>query len=355
MPNKKKQRGREEKQKRIEAQKETKKAAGEQHTQQKAEESRVKQELAIQREELQTSLRRAQLQGLFGTPAIDELTTDMARSSLSTTLSTATAAAAVSKFSSSSSTTTTPDGVMVCYHGSSADHFVAGSKYLQMVKSYVSLYKKIDDNGQRKDAILKFFCDTKNQRTILHDEFTNFVFALAVALYFKLPAKEKDPNPNLYGLQMKRATAMHELEIVLEMGLNIKYSCMLSEQEQSDNRLKLLRKIREKGTERGLITVLSSETKANNDCDCMATKKRETKDMEKMQRCSGCREQFSNGSLMKCECNVTHYCSNECQLEHWSFHKLFCKENKKVLAESRQYRRNGGDTSNNDDEKSTKK
>ena len=346
MPNNKKQRGREEKQKRIEAQKETKKAAGEQHTQQKAEESRVKQELAIQREELQTSLRRAQLQGLFGTPAIDELTTDMARSSLSTTLSTATAAAAVSKFSSSSSTTTPPDGVMVCYHGSSADHFVAGSKYLQMVKSYVSLYKKIDDNGQRKDAILKFFCDTKNQRTILHDEFTNFVFALAVALYFKLPAKEKDPNPNLYGLKMKRATAMHELEIVLEMGLNIKYSCMLSEQEQSDNRLKLLRKIREKGTERGLITVLSSETKSN-DCDCMATKKRETKNMEKMQRCSGCREEFSNG-LMKCECNLTHYCSEECQLAHWSCHKLFCKKEKK-------YRRYGGNTSKNDDEKATKK
>merc|ERR1711865_961716 len=132
----------------------------------------------------------------------------------------------------------------------------------------------------------------------------------------------------------------------------------MGKQERSDNRVKLLKKLREMGTERGLITVLSSETKTSNDCDCMATKKTGAKDMVRMQRCHGCREEFdeelSNG-LMKCKCNTTHYCSKDCQLTHWPYHKLVCKKNKKIPAVRRRYRQNGGNTSNNDDEKVTKK
>ena len=84
----------------------------------------------------------------------------------------------------------------------------------------------------------------------------------------------------------------------------------------------------------------------SNDCDCMTTKKGKAKDMVKMQRCDGCQEEFSNG-LMKCKCNMTHYCSEECQLEHWPDHKMICKEEQKYL-------RYGGNTSNNDDKKATK-
>jgi len=331
MPNNKKQRGREGKKKKIEAQKEAKKAADEQQTQQDAEKL------------------RARLRGLFGTPAIDEVITDMARSSISTAPSTATATTAVAAASTSSSssslTTKRPDGVMACYHGSSAGHFVAGSKYLQMVTSYVSLLKKFGDGAQQKDASDDFFCDTENQTIIFDDEFTNFVFALAVALYFNLPEKEKDVSfyVGLETWEEQKATAMHELRDVILMGLNIKYALKSyinntqSKQEQSDNRLKLVKKNREMGTERGLIIVLSSETKTI-DCDCMAIKKSEAKDMVRMQRCNGCLEEFdeelSNG-LMKCRCNMAHYCSEACQIAHWPYHKLVCKKNKKILAASR--------------------
>ena len=325
MPNNKKQRGREEKKKKIEAQKEAKRAVEEQQAQQDAEEL------------------RARLRGLFGTPAIDELITDMARSSISTALSTATATAAAtaaSKSSSSSSSTTPPDGVMVCYHGSSAEHFVPGSKYLQMVTSYVSLLKKFGSKVQRDEAGNDFLNDEENQKIIFNDEFTNFVFALAVALYFNLPEKEKDVSlyDGLKTWEKQKTTAMYELRDVISMGFNIRYIFVpvntQSEQEQVDNRLKLTKKIRLMGTHRGLITVLASETKSN-DCDCMATKKRETKNMEKMQRCAGCRQEFSNG-LMKCECNLTHYCSEECQLAHWPYHRLFCKEEKKITTMKKQ-------------------
>ena len=351
MPSNKKQRGREEKKKKIEAQKEAKRAVEEQQAQQDAEKL------------------RARLRGLFGTPAIDEVITDMARSSISTAPSTATATTAVAAASTSSSssslTTKRPDGVMACYHGSSAEHFVPGSKYLQMVTSYVSLLKKFGDGAQQKDASDDFFCDTENQTIIFDDEFTNFVFALAVALYFNLPEKEKDVSfyVGLETWEEQKATAMHELRVVITMGLNIKYAFKsyntLSKQERSDNRVKLVKKFREMGTERGLIIVLSSETKTI-DCDCMAIKKSEAKDMKKMQRCNGCREEFdeelSNG-LMKCKCNMTHYCSEACQIAHWPRHKLVCnkKKTKKIPAVSRRYRQNGGNTSNNDDEKVTKK
>ena len=339
MPNNKKQRGRHEKKKKIEAQQEAKRAMEEQQAQQDAEEL------------------RAHLQGLFGTPAIDAVITDLGRSSISPAPSTPTAttavAAASKSSSSSSSTTKRPDGVMACYHGSSANHFVAGSKYLQMVTSYVSLLKKFADPVQRNEASNDFLTDTENQEIFFEDELTNFVFALAVALYFNSPEKEKDVS-FYFGLETweeQKATAMHELRDVITMGLNIKYILKpyntQSKEEQSDNRLKLLKKLRAMGTERGLITVLTSETKTNNDCDCMATKKRETNHMEKMQRCDGCLKEFSNG-LMKCKCNRTLYCSEECQLEDWPYHKLFCKEVKK-------YRQNGGNTSNNDDGKVTKK
>ena len=231
MPNNKKQRGREERKKKIEAQREAKRALEEQQAQQDAEEL------------------RAHLQGLFGTPAIDAVITDLGRSSISPAPSTptATTAVAAASKSSSSSSSTAPslDGVMVCYHGSSAEHFVPGSKFLQMVTSYVSLLKKFGSKVQRDEAGNDFLNDEENQKIIFDDEFTNFIFALAVALYFNLPEKEKDVSfyVGLKTWKEQKATAMYELRYVITMGLNIKYGFKSydkqSEQERSNFRLKL--------------------------------------------------------------------------------------------------------------------
>ena len=87
MPNNKKQRGREERKKKIEAQREAKRALEEQQAQQDAEEL------------------RARLRGLFGTPAIDAVITDLGRS----------VSAAEKQMENST-----------CYHGCPVEHFVAG-------------------------------------------------------------------------------------------------------------------------------------------------------------------------------------------------------------------------------------
>ena len=80
------------------------------------------------------------------------------RSSLST------AAGAASKPSSSFPTAEKQEDNVVCYHSSSAEHFVAGSTYLKMVQSYVMLFKKYDDPNERLDAEKKFFIDKKTEK-----------------------------------------------------------------------------------------------------------------------------------------------------------------------------------------------
>lgn len=59
------------------------------------------------------------------------------------------------------------------------------------MKSFVSLHKKYDDDVQCYDASNKFVNDEENKIVYEDDEFTKFIFALGVSLYFKLPAKKK--------------------------------------------------------------------------------------------------------------------------------------------------------------------
>ena len=149
MPNNKKQRGREERKKKIEAQREAKRALEEQQAQQDAEEL------------------RARLRGVFGTPAILmqwSRTSDDPYQQQKSRLENST-----------------------CYHGCPVEHFVAGSPYVKLVQSYVSLNKKYDEIEERYyDADQKFYNEKGNQQIYSEDEFANFVFAVAVAVVFQI-------------------------------------------------------------------------------------------------------------------------------------------------------------------------
>jgi len=50
--------------------------------------------------------------------------------------------------------------------------------------------------------------------------------------------------------------------------------------------------------------------------------------------CKTCKTWTCNRTLLRCSnCMVVHYCSKECQQQHWSMHKDLCKKAKKALAD----------------------
>ena len=276
---------------------------------------------------------RADLERKFGTPAIDEMITDIGRSSLSIT---AAAAAAASKpASSSSSTAEKPEENVVCYHSSSAEHFDADSEFLQMVKSYVKLGKKhYSDDGNAVDVQEKFFNDFDHDKVLLDSEFTNFVFAVAVELYLKSSSEEREIY---YTCTMaeRPSTTMYELRNVIFMGLNIKYFIVpydtQSLQEQFENRTNGNKYIKDIVTERGLINCLHREIRQY--CNCMDSKKEEAKGMEKTERCFGCGREFLKELMKKCDgCKSVVYCSKDCQSNNWPRHQNVCEWEQKKLA-----------------------
>ena len=342
-PNNKKQRGREEKKKRNQAQQEAKKVVEEQQAQRKAEEAR-RAELAAK-----TLLRaqlRADLERKFGTPAIDEMITDIGRSlSTTTTITTVAGGAAASKLASSSSPTAEKQKEnVVCYHSSSAEHFVADGEFLKIVKSYVVQDKKYNDNDdsnalQWNAANHKFFDDKENQNVYLDAEFTNFVFALGVSLYLNLSPEEEERYYKLPSREQQIGTAFFELRTIMDLGLNIKYFVVpdldktRSQQKQLENRENGNKYIRDLTTERGLIKCLHRETKQH--CACMATKSNEAKGMGKVERCFGCAIGFLKKLMKKCDgCELVVYCSEQCQINHWPCHRFFCEREQKRRAAS---------------------
>lgn len=76
---------------------------------------------------------------------------------------------------------------VVCYHGSSAEHFVAGSEFLKIVKSYVLLQKKYGNgyNQERNDAYNKFFRDKEKRKIRYTDEFANFFICIRSIVIFE--------------------------------------------------------------------------------------------------------------------------------------------------------------------------
>ena len=263
----------------------------------------------------------AELQRKFGTPAIETLIQDMA-------------AAAPSKSSSHFTTTEKEDDCIVCYHGSSAEHFVAGSGFLKTVKAHVSLRKKYDGDGwdQLGEASHKFLNDKKYKKHMLDIEFTNFLFALGVSLYWNLTVEEKEHYRQLEQesgrrtLGERKQTPSYELDAILKLGLFIKYDVLpnMTGTGKIVDTEQVRKYNRDLESERGIINCLYRETKQA--CDCMKTKKVEANGMDKTDLCHGCRKVFLKDKTKKCNgCDTQVYCSEECSIAHWPVHKPYCK------------------------------
>ena len=293
-----------------------------------------KAEAVVRRAQLE-----ADLQGKFGTQVVDQLIRDMASVMIDSPqpvgTGTGTAPGSASA-SSSNSTTEKEEGVVVCYHGSLAQHFVAGSAFLKIVKSFVVLNKRNAGCGsdQHRDAYNKFFADKENQ-TMYNEEFTNFAFALGVSLYLKITAEERENYLRLQQTTDNRLwketlkSPSYELEVILQLGLTIKYNMMPQLIGEKVNEKQLLKYLRDVDTDRGIVNRLYRET--HNQCDCMKTKKNEANKMDKMVLCNACRKVFPKADTKLCDgCKAVAYCSEECSSTDWPHHQQFCKCTKKL-------------------------
>ena len=190
--------------------------------------------------------------------------------------------------------------------------------------------KKIYGAIQQRDVVYNKFFSDKEKRNIMYNvEFTNFVFALGVSLYLKLTSEEKEnyfrlqQTPSLFG-EMKKS-ASFELEIILHLGLTIKYN-MMPEKVNEEQLRKYLRDIED---ERGIINRLYRETKKHQ-CDCMKTKKKAANKMDKMVLCYACNKVFPKAETKLCDrCRAVAYCSKECSSSHWPHHQQFCRNTQK--------------------------
>ena len=263
---------------------------------------------------------RADLERKFGAPAVENVIQDMA----------AEAAAAAAAANSSSTSTTEQDDGAVCYHGSLAKYFVAGSAFLKVVKSYVVLCKKYEegDLDHYQDALDKFYRVRENKEIMYNVEFPNFVFALGVSLYLKLPSAEKE---NYRKLQMSKnapwgqvkQTASYELQNILKLGLSIKYYMSPPTKGEKIDHEKFRKYRRNVNSERGIINCLYRETKKH--CGCMVTDKGRANNMEKMDLCHGCRIVFPKAKTKLCDgCTEVVYCSTKCSVDAWPRHKPYC-------------------------------
>jgi len=77
-------------------------------------------------------------------------------------------------------------------------------------------------------------------------------------------------------------------------------------------------------TERGRINCMAREIP----CGCMDEKKKEAKLMAKVAVCFECEQTFSKEKMLRCKgCDYNQYCSNECSIKDWPYHKEWCKRN----------------------------
>merc|ERR1712238_214242 len=114
------------------------------------------------------------------------------------------------------------------------------------------------------------------------------------------------------------------VQFVLNLGIRSKYKYYpVSADIEKYNKYQ-----RDIDTDRGIINVLYRET--NTFCNCMKPYKDNTKAMEKVGKCMGCRDEFPKMQLRRCSrCLTIQYCSNKCMKKSWPTHKLFCRPHNK--------------------------
>jgi len=217
-----------------------------------------------------------------------------------TAINTATATAATSI--RSAATTIRP-----CFHGSTSNDFSDGRAYRDVIKDYLTVYKKGGAKGKFEENHMEYFEDLN---------FSRYVFALCTAWYLKTD----------------QMTTMDEITmmLLLDIALKIKYLFVPANPDYAQyNRYQ--RAICN-NDDRSVINILSRETKPY--CNCMKDKKTEADNMEKVDTCFGCRHSFQREDMLKCSgCKFAMFCTTEgCYEKYWPKHKASCQGLQKVHA-----------------------
>jgi hypothetical protein len=197
---------------------------------------------------------------------------------------------------------------MTCYHGSPAEKFYIDNDYEKSIRDYLLTQ-------------LKF---SKGHSSAIWEK--NNMLNVELGMKFDLDHLEFMKDLKLEG----NVSAKSVVQALLIMGFRIKYRWIpvllpgvLAEKCSTKKLKKYCRDIRT--DDRTIINILSRETKAF--CDCMKPKKTEAKNTKKMGRCSGCDTLFPKEQMLECtRCRSHYYHSKEYQINHWPFHKFFCKE-----------------------------
>jgi len=206
-------------------------------------------------------------------------------------------------------TTETTTIATSCYHGSTADNFVEGSKYRMVINEWLSIFilMILADTNEAEFRIVISNFHVKHKKLMNNPEFNQCVFAVATDIFLNSSGSEE------------YSSSKPKLLNVLRFGIRSKYY---------GDRDKYNKYLRDIETNRGIINVLYRET--NTFCKCMTPYKEETKTMEKVGHCYECCQEFPKKLLRRCSrCLVTQYCSNTCMKKSWPTHKQFCRPHNK--------------------------
>ena len=195
----------------------------------------------------------------------------------------------------------------ICYHGSTAVHFVEGSNFQMVIDEWQAMLSYLVDKNPTEHRFVLTNFYLKNKDLMIHPEFNPYVFAFGTEMFKNSYRSEE------FSFSKPRLRSM------LKLGINQKYlhSALSADSEKFE---KYLRDIE---TDRGIINVLFRET--NTFCNCMKPYKEEAKAMDKVGVCLKCRQEFPKMQLKRCSrCLVVQYCSKECLKNNWPTHKYFC-------------------------------
>lgn len=235
------------------------------------------------------------------------------------------------------------DGDRGCFHGSTKEAF-ENDEWGGFLIAYLNLYANIDSLASRDQVHisdwwqLHYGAFQMAYAPILTDEdFCKFVFALCAEAFLQM--KERSDNDTISINGNTRA--------LVTLALDMRY-CIIPKSRgegtgpgmESGYFEKNVKYQRDIITDRGFVKVLARETgNRNSGCTCMESDKKEAASSDKLAHCFNCNGQFPKETMFQCTgCHIPHYCSTECQFEHWSDHKKVCLTVSKGKAKSQKER-----------------